>query len=90
MKYKINEIVIYTDKKNSYIWKWWKGISLYKKIAKIISIEEDEKYLLEFKDCVDGEEKGFEKGKKGHCMWCEKDEFELDINHLKFKKWVKG
>jgi len=88
--YKVGDWVIYIDKENSNEWKEEFGISLYKKIAKIIEIG-NYAYLTEFKDPIgntpyDGEGKG----KIGHCRWSSKRRVKLAIDHLKFKKWIKG
>jgi len=95
--YKVGDWVIYMNKMESDKRKGLCGISLYGKIAKIIHI--DITYLLEFKDWIDGhdgseslkkrKEKG--KGKSGHCYWAlSKKEIKPAIDHLKFKKWIKG
>jgi len=86
--YKIGDWVIWIDKKHSNDWKQYCKITLYKKVAKIIDIDDSE-YLLEFKEHIDSGT-GWENGKKGHCIWCENHKFKLAINYLKFKKWIKG
>jgi len=88
--YKIDDWVIYIDKENSNKWKKEFGISLYGKIAKIIyfyfdSTNNNYNYVLEFKESIRGKGEGIE----GHCNWCNCFEFK-SIDHLKFKKWVKG
>jgi len=90
-EYQIEDWVIYTLKQYSDYWKKRTGISLYGKTAKIIYINKKEKgiYLLEFKEYIVGHNGGG-KGKSGHCWHCDKNEFKLDIDYLKFKKWVKG
>jgi len=86
--YQVGDTVIYKDKKISDLWKRNKGISLYNKIAKIIKIDiAFTGYLLEFKEYIMSP---LSKGKNGHCKWCYNNKFELAIDHLKFKKWVKG
>jgi len=87
-EYKVDDIVIYVDKAWNDEW--------YKKVAKIIDIDKSsnfDEYLLEFKEYInghDGNSIGNIKGKDGHCIWCDKTEFELALNHYKFKKWIKG
>jgi len=90
MKYKIDDWIIYIDKEESDNWENHYGISLYGKTAKIIKIDKDDRtYLLEFKKFVNG--LSLKKiGKQGHCIWCFNKEFKSAIDHLKFKKWIKG
>jgi len=90
MKYKIGDWIIFIDKEMSDKFRNSTGISLYKKLAKIIYIIPDNEYLLEFKDPIGNDHNGDGRGKKGHCGWCVKSEFKSAINHLKFKKWIKG
>jgi len=85
--YKINDIV-YTDKLESSYWNRDGSSSLYGKIAKIIDIN-NEVYTLEFKKYIAGHD-GYGKGKKGYCWNCSNRCFKLAIDHLKFKKWIKG
>jgi len=93
-EYKVGDIVIWIDKRVSNRQKKEYGVSLYGKLAKIIYIDKpdnlDKEYFLEFKDHI----KGFGgigkvKGKEGHCMWCSFSQIK-SVDHLKFKKWVKG
>jgi len=68
-EYKIGDWVIFIDKEQSDLWKRAFRISLYKKIAKIIYIEDTSSpHLLEFRDWINGHN-GLEgkKGKEGHC-----------------------
>jgi len=93
-EYKIGDLVIYINKMFSDYWEKKKGVSLYRKLAKIIDIDNDNSlpYLLEFKEWVNGHDGHGSKikGKKGHCWWCSENEFKLAIDYLKFKKWIKG
>jgi len=84
-KYKIGDIVIFIDKEGSDIRKREFGVSLYRKIAKITYIDNELElsYYLEFR-------KSYDQEKFHYHQWCNKDEFKLAIDHLKFKKWVKG
>jgi len=89
-EYKIGDIVIWIDKGFSDAWKENHGISLYGKIAQIIDINTKYNHcLLEFKENINGKD-GYRRGKKGHCWWSKLNTIEYAIDHLKFKKWVKG
>jgi len=70
--FKIGDSVVYTNKQYSDNWKKQFGVSLYKKRAKIININNKyiNPYLLEFKEWIDGSD-GEGKGKDGHCRWVE-------------------
>jgi len=94
-EFKVGEYVTFIDKKWSDTRKELYGFSLYRKIAKILDIDTKVKdiyvsHLLEFKEFINGNDgDGDGKGKQGHCEWCTKSEIQ-SIDHLKFKKWVKG
>jgi len=90
--YKVGDWVIWINKKQSVYWKEMKGISLYGKLAKIIYINKYNVFLLEYKDYVGGYSVGgySGEGKDGHCWFCLDEDFELAIDSLKFKKWIKG
>jgi len=87
--HKVGDWVIFTDKKISATWEKSHKSSLYNKIAKIIYIIMDSSYLLEFKKNINNY-RGNRKGRDGHCKWCGGMQFKYAIDHLKFKKWVKG
>jgi len=95
MKYKIGDEIIFTSKEQSNKWKKECRVFLYEKVAKIIYIYKfksfyKDSYLLEFKDPIGNDyDGGVKRGKKGHCSWWEKTEFK-SIDHIKFKKWIKG
>jgi len=72
------------------IWVDRQTMSLYKKIAKIIYIEKEGLYLLEFKKNIRSHHDGGGRGKYNHCKWGRNHKIKLDIDHLKFKKWIKG
>jgi len=88
-EYKIGDEVIYSNISCSNMWEDWNGNSLYGKIAKIIKISNNF-CLLEFKENTNSNYDGLGEGKEGHCWWCDKNEFKLAIDHIKFKKWIKG
>jgi len=88
-EYKIGDIVIFTDKKYS---DWWEdydyGVSLYKKVAKIIDIDKRDNhipYLLEFKEWINSYNEESDE-KEGHCRWVFEKQFK-SFDSLKFKKW---
>ena len=92
MKYKINDWIVFIDKKIS---KWRKkdyGISLYGKIGKIIDIDYNNKYiyyLVEFKEYINGYD-GEGKGKDEHCRFCIDKEITLYKDYFKLKKLLEG
>jgi len=90
-KFKVGDWVIYTDKEESNSWKEINVVSLYNKIGKIIKINPYTHYfLIKFKEWINGYHGSILANDSEYCKWCNKEEFELAINHLKFKKWVKG
>jgi len=93
-EFKVGDWVIYTNKKESDEHKDLCGISLYGELAKVHYIGKFGLYLLEFKKHIKGHDGSAQlkkgKGKNGHCIWCFDNEFKLAIDHLKFKKWIKG
>ena len=89
MKYKIEDWIVYTDKKWSNQRKKKRGISLYGKIGKIIYIDNTHlPYLVEFKEFI-GSPSVIRKGKKGYCEWCEDKEI-ISLDQLKLKKLLEG
>ena len=92
MKYKIGDWIVFINKEFSKWWKGKKGISLYGKIAKIIYIGYNNKYiyyLVEFKEYINGYS-GNGRGKDEHCSWCEDIEITLYKDYFKLKKFIEG
>jgi len=94
--YKIGDWVIFTNKEYSDWWEKENGVSLYGRLAKIVDIDKIVdinkiyEYEIEFKEGINSKWNEFGEGKSGHWLWCDKDEFKYAIDHLKFKKWIKG
>jgi len=89
--YKKGDVVIWIDKEASDYWKRSRGISLYGKIAKIMTFDKSENiYALKFKDWINSDILGNSYTKNGYGLESYKEGFKLAIDHLKFKKWIKG
>jgi len=88
MKYKIEDWIVYTDKKWSNQRKKKRGISLYGKIGKIIDIDYNNKYIYYLVEFI-GSPSVIRKGKKGYCEWCEDKEI-ISLDQLKLKKLLEG
>jgi len=91
MKYKIGDWIVFTDKEYSKNWKKLRGISLYGKAAKIIYIHNNKyyPYSIEFKENIKGHTSN-EKGKNGHCSWCDEKKITLYKDYFKLKKLLEG
>jgi len=76
-EYQIGDYVIFFDKEYSKRWKKHYGFSFYNKTAKIIQITGQYIYLLKFEKLINQ-------------YWFEEKRFKLAIDHLKFKKWIRG
>jgi len=90
-EFKIGDLVIYTNEYHSNEWEKFSGISIYKEKGKIVEKDNDTFYM-EFNKVVDPIQYriSLKEKKESYRLWVECDEIELDINHLKFKKWIKG
>jgi len=90
-EFKVGDWVIFTSKETNDYNQRLRKVFLYNKIAKIIKINRSaNNFLLEFKEYINGHEGNNPKGKDGHCWNFSSHYFKLAIDHLKFKKWIKG
>jgi len=89
-EFKKGDYVIYSHKEKSDRWKKINGFTLYNKNGKIIDIygKKDITYVVKFRNQVHNNIG--EKAHKQNILNLSKDEFKLAIDHLKFKKWIKG